>query len=278
MHVEATIVHAYHPFTMSAVLRVQPGKADLPQDLILKLFDRRFMNNIREDEDPPADWSPEKDADYAQWLQDLTIGKEQPTDFEDSTLWDREEVTGERFEGFLQHEALKFYAQEVAAYDVLSELQGDLIPRFYGTVAYRDIPGILLEYVPGPTLREIVATWTARTPRLPDAELARVCEAAVSVMGRIAWRYEIINLDVRIDNFICCADGGSMGRSPVVLIDLAQCEKHGKETDEEWREWKAGLDEIGAVGQVIGMKVRQQVGPDVWHYDAGSVLKYSSAS
>ena len=82
---------------------------------------------------------------------------------------------------------------------MLAELQGDLVPRLYGTVAYRApgdtsaVPGVLIEYVPGPTLRELVATWATRTPRPPDAELARVCEAAVSLVERIApvgyWKF-----------------------------------------------------------------------------------------
>ncbi|EJD40535.1 hypothetical protein AURDEDRAFT_115824 [Auricularia subglabra TFB-10046 SS5] len=243
--------------------------------MILKLYDRRFMNNMREDEDPPVPWSPEKDAEYAQWVQDVADGTVPPTDFEDPMLWEREAVTGGRFEGFLQHDARKMYAQEVAAYGVLAGVQGDLVPRLYGTVAYRDVPGILLEYIPGPTMRELVATWSARIPRPPDSELVRLCEAAVSVMERIAPRYEIINHDVRIDNFIC-RDAG--GRSPVVLIDLAQCEQRGDQTDEAWREWKVNANEIGAIGQVLAQKVEQHVGPDVWHYDVGRMLQRNSPS
>lgn len=277
--VQATVVHVYHPFTMSAVLRVrlsgtQNIAGDLPPDseAILKLFDRRFMNNDREDFRPPAPWSPKRDRAYAQWQQDLADGTVQPVDFDadDSDVeqsdWDFSDLSPGCLEGYLQHVAMTMYSREVHAYGVLSDLQGDLIPRLYGTVSYRDastsVPGILIEYVPGPTMREVVATWSARSPRPLDAELARACEAAVDAMERVAQNDALVNRDVRIDNVIF----RGLDDARAVVIDLAGCVAQDDRPLEDWRQWKRDMDEVGAIGQVLTFKVARQVGLGIWTY------------
>lgn len=153
---------------------------------------------------------------------------------------------------------------------MLSDLQGDLIPQLYGTVSYCDastsVPGILIDYVPGPTMREVVATWSARSPRPPDAELARACEAAVDAMERVAQNDALVNRDVRIDNVIFRGLDDARGRSSAVVIDLAGCVAQDDRPLEDWRQWKRDMDEVGAVGQVLTFKVARQVGLGIWTY------------
>ncbi|EJD50587.1 hypothetical protein AURDEDRAFT_84326 [Auricularia subglabra TFB-10046 SS5] len=275
--VQAMVTHAYRPFTMSPVVRVQLSEAqdaDLPPEAILKFYDRRTLINIREELRPPALWSPEKEYSYAQWLQDLADGRAHPIDFdeaEDDPEWKLSDLSPGCLEGYLHYTAAGMYSREVHAYDILAAFQGDCIPRLYGTLTYRDsltpayaIPGILIEYIPGPTMRELVATWTSRTPRLPDAELARACEAAVDTMERVTQNDGLINRDVRIDNVIFRGFDDAGARAPVVLIDIAECLPHDSRPLADWREWKKRTDEVGAIGQPLTFKVARQVGLGIW--------------
>lgn len=113
-------------------------------------------------------------------------------------------------------------------------------------------------------MRELVATWTARTPRLPDAELARACDAAVSTVERLAQSDTLINVDVRIDNIIFRGFDDASGRSPVVVIDFTETFVRDDESDDDWRQWKKDVDEIGAIGQPLTVKVRNHVGVGIW--------------
>lgn len=280
--VHATVLHVYRPFTMSAVLRVRVveahGTALAPgSEAILKLYNRRFLNNVREELDPPAPWSPELDRAYAQWLRDVADGKAQAVDFDDDTgsVWTYENLSVGSLEAYLQRLALRMHSRELHAYDVLEDLQGDLIPRLYGSVTYDShdtstpraaVPGILIEHIPGPTMRELVATWTARTPSPPDAQLAKICDAAVDAVEQVAQCDALINPDVRVDNVIFRGFDDTPGRSPVVVIDFTEVFTRDGESDEEWRQTKVDNDEVGAIGKALTVKVATQVGLGIWTF------------
>lgn len=74
---ELEIVHAYKPFTMSVVCQARilassstTFSSFLPEILLIKLFDRRYQNNSREDYDKGRPWTPMKEAAYRKHLLD----------------------------------------------------------------------------------------------------------------------------------------------------------------------------------------------------------------
>ncbi|EJD50586.1 hypothetical protein AURDEDRAFT_160486 [Auricularia subglabra TFB-10046 SS5] len=266
--VQAVVTHAYRPFTMSPVVHVhlsQAQDATLPSEAILKFYDRRTLINIRENVRQPALWSPERESEYTQWLQDLADGRAQPIDFAeavDESDWSLSDLSPGCLEGFMQWTAAGMHSREVHAYNVLAALQGDCVPRFYGTLTYRDsltpayaVPGILIEYIPGPTLRELIATWTVQTPR---AELVRACEAAVDTIERVTQNDTLVNRDVRIDNVVFRGFDDAGARAPFVVIDFAACLPYDSRPLVDWLEWKKDIDEVGAIGQPLTIKVARQ--------------------
>ncbi|KAI1787460.1 hypothetical protein LXA43DRAFT_1165562 [Ganoderma leucocontextum] len=284
MPLSCTIAKAFRPFTLSPVLLVSelvqpltssrrpgPGQLSLPACAILKLYDRRCLVNARDTHDKGLPWSLDKEREYRQYLAAVaTGGAVAPADFDSPTYWDTPVPHGE-FEAYLAHTAQKVFAAERTAYDRLRPLQGKKLPTVYGTV-----PGLLLEYVPSLTLRELVATWTARSPPLPNRVLTALCEEAVRVVDRVS-DFDVLNEDVRMDNFLIRQPflaSSLHGEEPaqvvedaVVLIDLGQCRlRREDESEDEWVDAKWLQDEAGAAGCVVLSLIHKFVGDDVWTY------------
>lgn len=189
------------------------------------------------------------------------------------------------------------FKAEVATYEQLHVLQGKKIPTLYGIAEYDIViphactdgsavteaaPGLLLEYLPLLTLRQLVGTRTARKPPLPNGILTTLCEEAVRVVNRIS-DFDVLNKDVRMDNFLVWEPfptssplGSSRHEDPdlaivedaVVLIDLAQCRlRHEAGSEGERVEAKRSQDETGAVGFIVLAFICKFGGDDVWTYE-----------
>ncbi|KAI1783132.1 hypothetical protein LXA43DRAFT_956618 [Ganoderma leucocontextum] len=301
MALTCTIEKAFRPFTLSPVLLVSlahpsstspDGQVSLPASAILKLYDRRCLVNNRETYDEGEPWSLDKEREYQRYLDDVATGAVARADFASPRYWrDDRFISDGEFEAYLQHTAQKVFHAELATYERLRALQGSKIPRLYGVVEYEvvipdacsdgsavteTVPGLLLEYIPSLTLRELIATWTARDPPLPNGTLATLCEEVVKVVDRVS-DFDVLNKDVRMDNFLIrqpfLASSSHGGEDPavvddaVVLIDLGQCRLRGKdESEEEWEEAKWLEDEADAAGVVTLSLVRKFVGDEVWTY------------
>nr|VWP02630.1 N/A [Ganoderma boninense] len=290
------IVKAFRPFTLSPVLIVSLDRssaptnvqAALPPTAIVKLYDRRCFTNVREEFDEAAPWSLDKEREYRKYLDDVAAGTVARGDFASQTfMWDNDVSDGE-FEAYLHFQAHKIFDAERTAYERLHALQGTKIPKLYGTVGYditlsdarsggptsvtETVPGLLLEYIPGPTLRQLVETWKARDPPLPNTVLVTLCDDAVSVVDRVS-DFNVLNADVRVDNFLVRepfvhASSSTVVQDAVVLIDLGQARLRGThEGEDEWTKAKWAQDETGAVGFVALGLVREFVGEDVWSYE-----------
>ncbi|KAI1787464.1 hypothetical protein LXA43DRAFT_1184491 [Ganoderma leucocontextum] len=311
MALACTIVKAFRPFTMSPVLLVSLGQpqpststslhdgTSLPSSAILKLYDRRCLSNVRNqwDKDHPW-WSLDKEREYREYLDDLATGAEAPLDFDDAAFMQDYETTEAELEAYLQHIAQNVFNAERATYERLRPLQGKKIPRLYGVVEYEivipdacpdgsavteTVPGLLLEYIPSSTLRELVATWTVRDPPLPNGVLATLCDQVMKVVDRIS-DFDVLNEDVRMDNFLIrepFVSSSSHGEDPavgkVVLIDLGHCRlRREDESEDEWVEAKCSQDEEGAAGVVLLRLVRVSVGENVWTHKWG--IRWERAS
>ncbi|KAI8992801.1 hypothetical protein BD414DRAFT_482257 [Trametes punicea] len=296
-----TIVKAFRPFTMSAVLLVsivQPSARLhdgllLPSTAIVKLYDRRCVSNTRDDFDDGKSWSLDKEREYRRYLDDVATVSVTQGNFDNPTyLWDNVLSDGE-FEAYIQHQSQKMFNAERTTYERLRDLQGKIIPELYGLVEYEitipnargdesvvthTVSGLLLEYISSLSLRQLVATWKARDPRLPNEVLVTLCEDAVRVVDRIS-DFDVLNEDVRVDNLLIrepFIDNASylqdekvaLVENPVVLIDLGHCRlRREDESEGEWVQAKWSQDETGAVGFVVLGLIREFIGEGVWTYE-----------
>jgi len=253
-----TITEVFHPFTVSPVMKVRldydklaaplslgsSSDGNLPREMVLKLFDRRFALNYREDYHlKPLTF--ELEAQYAAYVASGAAPVDLPSllAVREALYENKEDAPPELLEHRVALTVEPFFESECAAYDRLSELQGRCIPTFYGTPRFcddmdapnidRSVRGILLEFIPGKQLSSI-------DPSLVDKD--RILSSCWQILDSYS-DIGVLNWDVRLGNFIVKPDGS------VVMIDLAQTRVRGEaESDEDWRRAKRLEDEEGAVG------------------------------
>ncbi|KAM3422420.1 hypothetical protein BST61_g2771 [Cercospora zeina] len=176
--IQAKIIHLHEPFTLSCVATVEINASDLdltnppvnPITAILKLYDRRFATQLRKDERIEP-WSQAieqayidtvKNGEAAEFIRKLC---DDDIDFEEPD----EGWSAAENEAYLHNMCSELFSTETKAYEILRALQGKQVPRLYSTVSLSldsgeleesceqakhlsSISGILLEYIPGPTL------------------------------------------------------------------------------------------------------------------------------
>lgn len=265
---------------------------------ILKLCERRFSDAHREEYNA-SPWTPAIEAEYAvfkaipesekphvsaengdnSWEYDPGDTRGHPTDIENTSGAgvQRKKIdpvdwsTGHR-EAYLEKHCEKLYKQEVEVYRALAEVQGDLVPRLYGTVT---VPrknkqgrrrvrsrGMLIEYMRHSfSLRDI-------PEYIPDQERwQEIGNDAVRLVQEVG-DMGVINKDVRLDNVLVvpildkilattknhgitdlCAE---VDQYRVVMIDFGLARLQADdESEDEFRKARISQDEEGAVGYIL---------------------------
>ena len=192
-YIRVQILHAYVPFTMAVVLRVQldPNTdqdqlcsgLSKSQEYVIKLFDHRYSEGLRKYHDcAGATYGYDKVVAHQIYLSKPTV--------KDMVAWHdaghllTNDLDGTRYDGAIEacisSRALEMWRKETEVYRHLEELQGTMIPRSFGsleyppsTIEYRNegrgrnvpenlrldtrpfaIPGIILEYIQSTTIRD----------------------------------------------------------------------------------------------------------------------------
>ena len=113
-------------------------------------------------------------------------------------------------------------------------------------------PGLLLEFIPGFSLRDVV-------DNVPEHALQALCDEAISALNRID-DLGILHKDVRLDNVIIrqnVIDATQDTIQKPVFIDFALSEVRDGFSAEEWTVMKCHQDEEGALGHVAQMHLRK---------------------
>ncbi|QRV92730.1 hypothetical protein RhiJN_20748 [Ceratobasidium sp. AG-Ba] len=216
---------------------------DLPLEMVLKVYDRRFAHLLREQHAlDPATYESEKayrrylEADNVpDWESTLQILKEDQRSFKDCPK--------DLVEHYIMFLLELSPEDEFTVYNRLADLQGRDIPIFFGKTElieglpiderYPPVRGILLEFIPGIPLDSI-------DPAKVDVDA--VFRNAIRIIDTYS-DLGVLNEDVHLGNFILKPNGS------VVMIDFAQSRlREDDETDEKWRYNKHMADEEGAVG------------------------------
>jgi len=259
---DVRILKVMEPITLSVVLQVEIMSGQRHLDglcgtAILKLFDRRFADGLREGKYGSLKgivkpWNPDYDADFIAAIQEDPDDK---TEFKDWTI--------PQLEALLYRECMTLYQAERKAYEHLAPLQGEYVPKLYANGWLEDssrgihlqIPGLLLEFIPGFSLRNVA-------DYVPEDTLQALCDEAISVLNRID-DLGILNKDVRLDNVLIRqkrSDATQETTYKPVFIDFALSEVRDDFSAEEWTVMKCQRDEEGALGHVAQMHLRKITG------------------
>jgi hypothetical protein len=250
---KATIIKVFEPFTLSCVMvvRLDCHTLELEGDMVLKLFDRRFATQLREDENIKP-WTSDIETGYHQLIRDGGVEKLLNTDNESA---DEGSDTSDDLENeaFAYSRMSDFYKSEVRVYSTLRDIQGTDIPKLFACVTvpssvesavsqYADIPGVLLQQIEGFCLVDIAA-------HAPRQSWQFICEDAIRIVNIFTER-GILNLDVRTRSFIVRFNKENEFKP--VMIDFAMCKfREEFDSEEDWRLWKSGADEEGAIGRYM---------------------------
>ena len=285
-------IHEFHTRTLSCTMLVDviDGVDILPSPAFLKLFDRRFSDQLRSD-NKIKDWTAQLEQTYIQAARDGAVGEflhklHNIPDFQYDTEDDWDDAENE---AYLDDELFKLFRTEIATYHVLREQEGKTVPELLAVVNLNldpgpnpttdskvgpqipnsvqfhqfQVKGILLQYIEGFSLRDVPKHY-------PRSTWQEITDQAVSIT-RLMGDYNILNNDIRLDNYIVVASpGGHEGRPyRVYMIDFGLCRIRGEdETDFEWGRAKYNMDEEGAVGLIMKMVLKR---------DYGFELKYKSS-
>ncbi|KAJ5970428.1 uncharacterized protein N7479_000346 [Penicillium vulpinum] len=256
---DANIIKVFEPFTLSSVMliRMACSSLGLEGDMILKLFDRRFATQLREDE-KIRPWTPDTETEYRQFVLDGGVS-EFVTQLNDGETPEGSIWSAAMDETYLHDHMLDLYKTEAQVYSNLKEIQGTDIPKLLASAImpipypcqtsseYTDIPGILLQYIEGFPLTDI-EEYTLRE------SWQAICEDAIRVINRIG-DLGILTEDVKTRSFIVREDAGNGFK--VTMIDFALCKFRQDYKDVyAWDKWKSIQDEEGAVGYVMQRRLK----------------------
>ncbi|PLN83094.1 hypothetical protein BDW42DRAFT_68395 [Aspergillus taichungensis] len=255
---DANIIKIFEPFTLSSVMliRMACSSLRLEGDMILKLFDRRFATQLREDE-KIRPWTPDTEGEYRRFIHDGGAA-EFVTQLNDDETPEGSTWSAAMDETYLHDHMLDMYKTEIQVYSTLREIQGTDIPKLLATAImpipypgqtgseYTDIPGVLLQFIKGFPLTEIEEC-------APRESWQAVCEDAIRIINRIG-DLGILNEDVKTRSFIVREDAGNGFK--VTMIDFALCKFRQDYNDYNWDKWKSLQDEEGAVGYVMQRRLK----------------------
>ncbi|KAE8376657.1 hypothetical protein BDV26DRAFT_293891 [Aspergillus bertholletiae] len=225
--------------------------------MVLKLFDRRFAVQLREDHKINP-WSWDIEQQYHNFILSGGAAEFITKLNSDIAMAEKEgdEWNDPQNEAYLYDQMQDLYTTEVEAYHTLKGLQEKNIPQLFACFTvpcssssqelsvhkYIDTPGVPLQYIDGFPLTNIAV-------HAPRETWQSTCDNAIHIIHLIDDR-GILNEDVKTRSFIMREN--PKGIFHVFMMDFALCHFRREYQDEvDWWGWKALQDEEGAVGYIM---------------------------
>ncbi|THY52184.1 hypothetical protein D6C98_05371 [Aureobasidium pullulans] len=279
VRIEAEIMK-YFPATLSCVMVLRfldPPVYNNVSQCVVKLYDRRFSTQLRSDEGA-VPWTPGVESlyqdfvaseDAAEFFSYWNAGRATNIYWSGRSVGTRNRWSQAKVEAYLQWETTSTYEDEKKAYELMADLQGDIVPKMLGEVVLNlavdtqeaegpdsvmfddstdsdhnphisSIPGLLLQYVEGFQLTHLVANQ-------PREQWQSTVDSAIVTLRRIQ-DCGILNRDVNIRSFMV---DSITHRVMMLDFGLVFFRDQVKE-DREWESSQAVQDEEGAIG--LGME------------------------
>ncbi|GLB01604.1 hypothetical protein AtubIFM57258_000013 [Aspergillus tubingensis] len=124
------------------------------------------------------------------------------------------------------------FEDEKTAYTKLKDLQGEVIPYFYGQGYYDGLPALIISDIPGITLYDLARS----NEEVPEKLIKSYLEDVFDKLSK----YRAFHCDQKLDNFILCGDR-EHGYSKVMAVDLEQVE-----IPDQVRRWHWSINQEGA--------------------------------
>ncbi|KAJ7477232.1 hypothetical protein B0H11DRAFT_1296658 [Mycena galericulata] len=235
-NVQATVVKAFTPFTMSQVLLVDiipPVPDILPTEktsFVLKVYDPRFLQHRKGTKSSaPHPWTLAAESTAAR-RRAFGASTYLPT-------WWPDDADAAGWEEYYHANLQQIFKNELAAYTRLLPLQGQSIPlcHAHGTLVLPSpakrmvVPRVLLlSHVAGPSLRAV-------NPARIALPVARGLVDTIRAFGALG----VVHDDLRADNVLFSP---SDDPSRAFVIDFGNAEVRTDQSDEEW-EWTLAENE-----------------------------------
>ncbi|THX49437.1 hypothetical protein D6D06_08554 [Aureobasidium pullulans] len=287
----------YFPATLSCcmVIRfVDPPVFNNTSECVLKLFDRRFSTQQREECEAGA-WSPQLEKEYQSFVRcgdaEEYFGywnaqKENFDDWSVAYVRNSRRWSAAKWEAYLQWMSTSMYEVEKKAYEHMIDLQGEDVPKMFGEVVLDQSAGSLsvddidegnlnqtqddstsissidpddnphIVSIPGLLLQNANGFHlTDLHEHLPYEHWQSTVDSAIAVLHRIQ-ECGILNCDLNTRSFMV----DPLTRK-IMMIDFGIVSFRGDaESEREWEMLQACEDEEGAVGLVMQGYLKERGG------------------
>lgn len=263
---------------------VEPAIFNNTSQCVLKLYDRRFSTQLRDDMGAKP-WTPEIEQQYRDFV-DCDDAREyfsywwalnQPSDLVDTYAYlNRKRWSAAKSEAYLQFNCTEMFDEEKKAYELMSDLQGRCVPRILGDVvldqpyAFKEledeedadevheslttIPGILMQHLDG------FFHLTDLHKHLPSEHWQSILDSSVQTINKIQ-DCGIYNRDVNTRSIMV-----DPMTHQVRMIDFGMVYfRENFKSDREWEKQQAMRDEESAVGRVMPGYLKRDTGITVYY-------------
>ncbi|KAG6326453.1 hypothetical protein ID866_12636 [Astraeus odoratus] len=242
------VLRSFTPFTKAQVYLVRPeADTDLPSPVILKIYDPRFLDERRTD----RPWALASESIAAEKRDRGEV----PDGFNAYHLDDEVKVEPWHWEAYYFRLMKDTFDGEIEAYRRLVHLQGQFIPKLYGSgklLSYPpgsraiDPPVALLEYIPGVTLRDIDSAKV-----LPELYMP-----LIPVVASFA-DFGVLHYDVNQNN-IMFTPSEAPQRAVIIDFGSAVLRPEGM-SDEVWKDTVETASELWALRWSLGQKIGKEI-------------------
>ena len=127
----------FEPFTLSCVMVVRLSRSRLASkgNMVLKIFDRRFASQIREEQEA-SPWTPDIEKEYHQFATEGGASSFTANlNSKDETVAQQADTRNvSQNEGFIQHLMSESHDTEVEVYHTSKDIQGEDIPQLFANI------------------------------------------------------------------------------------------------------------------------------------------------
>lgn len=274
---QVRIVDVIEPATLSVVVIVevdppstqegQTSQPNPPLKMVLKVFDRRFSLQLREELKSSVPPTLATEEEYLVFLQQGSMA-DFATKYNQDYKFTSDDWDSPMQEAYFSLTCARMKETEARIYDYLVDLQGIHIPTFYADVQiaskpvageqvyenfakYIDAGAILIEYIPG----FLLSTMVTETPELA---WPGICDQAIKVVHKIIGHH-FVNTDMQTRNVIVRRDGVEDYR--VFYIDFGLCDfRDPSDSDEVWMEYSYQNAEENRIGWSLANAISRAKG------------------